>query len=70
MRRCSSSGRACPARGRKLRNPYAHFTAAWPPGQAPTRNEQLELADRALSALGLEDHLAVVVAHNDTDHAH
>ena len=31
---------------------------------------QLELADRALSALGLEDHLAVVVAHNDTDHAH
>ena len=58
------------ARGRKLRNPYAHFTAAWPPGQAPTRSEQLELADRALSALGLEDHLAVVVAHNDTDHAH
>ena len=31
------------ARGRKLRNPYAHFTAAWPPGQAPTRDEQLEL---------------------------
>ena len=58
------------ARGRKLRNPYAHFTAAWPPGQAPTRDEQLELADRALSALGLEDHLAVLVAHNDTDHAH
>ena len=57
-------------RGRKLRNPYAHFTAAWPPGQAPTRGEQLELADRALSALGLEDHLAVVIAHNDTDHAH
>ena len=58
------------ARGRKLRNPYAHFTAAWPPGQTPTRDEQLELADRALSALGLEDHLAVVIAHNDTDHAH
>ena len=58
------------ARGRKLRNPYAHFTAAWPPGQAPTRDEQLELADRALSALGLEDHIAVVIAHNDTDHAH
>ena len=58
------------ARGRKLRNPYAHFTAAWPPGQTPTRDEQLELADRALSALGLEDHLAVLVAHNDTDHAH
>ena len=58
------------ARGRKLRNPYAHFTAAWPPGQTPTRDEQLELADRALSALGLEDHLAILVAHNDTDHAH
>ena len=58
------------ARGRKLRNPYAHFTAAWPPGQAPTRGEQLELADRALSALGLEDHLAVVIAHNDANHAH
>ena len=58
------------ARGRKLRNQYAHFTAAWPPGQAPTRDEQLELADRTLSALGLEDHLAVVIAHNDTNHAH
>ena len=58
------------ARGRKLRNPYAHFTAAWPPGQAPTRDEQLALGDRALSALGLEDHLAVLVAHNETDHAH
>ena len=23
------------ARGRKLRNPYAHFTAAWPLGQTP-----------------------------------
>ena len=40
------------------------------PGQAPTHDEQIELADRALSALALEDHLAVVVAHNDTDHAH
>ncbi len=28
------------------------------------------LAERALGALGLEDHLAVVIAHNDTDHAH
>ncbi len=70
MRRCSKERAGVSARGRKLRNPYTHFTAAWPPGQAPTRDEQLELADRALSALGLEDHLAVVVAHNDTDHAH
>ena len=40
------------------------------PGQAPTRDEQLDLPDRSLSVLALEDHLAVVVAHNDTDHAH
>lgn len=68
MRRCSKSGRVRPRRN--LRNPYAHSTAAWPPGQAPTRSEQLELADRALSAVGPRRPLAVVVAHNDTDHAH
>ena len=32
------------------------------PGQAPTGDEQIELADRALSALAFEDHLAVLVA--------
>ena len=70
MRRCSNSGRACPPAGGSCATRYAHFTAAWPPGQAPTRDEQLELADRTLSALGLKDHLAVVIAHNDTNHAH
>ena len=29
-----------------------------------------EFADHARSALGLEGHLALVIAHNDTDHAH
>ncbi len=70
MRRSSKSGRACPPAAASCATPYAHFTAAWPPGQAPTRDEQLELADRTLSALCLEDHLAVVIAHNDTNHAH
>ena len=57
-------------RGRKLRNPYAHFMTSWPPGEIPSREEMLEVAARQLKALECTDRLAIALAHTDTEHAH
>ena len=57
-------------RGRKLRNPYAHFMTSWPPSETPSREEMLEVANRQLEVLGCTDRLAVVMAHTDTEHDH
>ena len=57
-------------RGRKLRNPYAHFMTSWPPGETPSREEMLEAAGGQLDALGCADRVVIVVAHTDTEHHH
>lgn len=57
-------------RGRRLRDPYAHFMTSWPPGEVVSREHMLEVADRQLHALGCSDRLAIAIAHTDTDHAH
>ena len=57
-------------RGRKLRNPYAHFMTSWPPGETPSREEMLEAAGGQLEALECADRLVIVVAHTDTEHHH
>ena len=57
-------------RGRKLQNPYAHFVTSWQSGEAVSREQMLDVTNRQLKALGCADHLAVVIAHKDTDHPH
>ena len=57
-------------RGRKLQNPYAHFVTSWQPGETVSREQMLDVTNRQLEALGCSDHLAVVIAHKDTDHPH
>ncbi|MCP9237907.1 relaxase/mobilization nuclease domain-containing protein [Lewinella sp. JB7] len=63
-----SGGARC---GRKatLGSVYS-FSLAWHPDQTPEREEMEKASFSALEYLGLKDHQAVFVAHNDTDHAH
>lgn len=46
------------------------YSLSWPPEQEPTQAQMEEAAQETLQALGLEDHQALLIAHNDTDHDH
>jgi len=50
-------------------NVYA-YSLAWAPDQAPTREQMEQAAYETLEELGLHHHEAIMVAHDDTDHAH
>ncbi len=57
--------------GRKSSNkPVYSFSIAWQPEQNPDPDHMKELAFDALEVLGLKDHEAVMVAHQDTAHPH
>ena len=59
--------------GRAGRKSAAHvqtLSLSWSPEERVGREEMERAADEALSRLGLEDHQAVVLAHNDTAHQH
>lgn len=56
--------------GRKLEKPVFAFSLAWHPEQSPTREHMLETARKAIGALGLSDHEAVIVAHRDEPQKH
>ena len=58
------------ATGRKLEKPVHTFVLSWAPGEEPDHEHMIETARSALGALGLADHEAVFVGHNDTDQAH
>ncbi|WP_226562507.1 relaxase/mobilization nuclease domain-containing protein [Salipiger thiooxidans] len=58
------------ATGRKLEKPVHTFMLSWAPGEDPDHEHMIETARSAVSALGLADHEAVFVGHDDTDHAH
>lgn len=60
-----------PLTGRKGNGkPVYSFSLAWQPEQEPQKEHMLELAFDALELLGLKEHEAVFVAHNDTAHPH
>ncbi len=50
-------------------NVYA-YSLAWAIGENPKQAEQEQCALETLKALGLKDHQALIVAHDDTDHKH
>ena len=54
----------------RVEKPVFHVSIGWPPEEKPTRAEIEETADRVLKDLGLQEHQALLVAHNDTDHTH
>lgn len=60
-----------PMTGRKgLNQPVYTFSLAWSPEQNPEDNHMRDKVLDALELLGLKDHEAVFVAHNETAHPH
>ncbi len=47
-----------------------HLSLSWHPDEKPTRAEMEAAAHSALAKLGMANARAIIVAHNDTDHAH
>jgi Relaxase/Mobilisation nuclease domain len=58
------------ATGRKLTSPVLAYSLSWHPDERPDRPEQMKAARDTLKAMGLENHQALVVCHNDEPHAH
>ncbi len=58
------------SRSRKCEKDCLHASLSWEKGQEPTAAEMTEAAKSFLKSLGMENALAVFVAHNDTDHRH
>ena len=50
--------------------PVYSYSLSWAPGEAPDKAHMLEQAMATLALLGLEEHEAVMVAHNDRPHVH
>lgn len=50
--------------------PVYAFSLAWHPEENPDRKDMIAAGQGALKTLGMEEHMAVFIAHNDTDHAH
>ena len=54
----------------RCKKPVYHLSLSWHPEDEPTHAEMRAAAARVLRRLELQEHQALVVGHNDTDHAH
>ncbi len=54
----------------RVQKPVYHFGASLAPGEHLTQEQWEAVAERMLTALGLEDHQAVLALHHDRDHEH
>lgn len=51
-------------------DPVFHYSLNWHPEEEPTREEMIAAGRETLKRLGLAEHEAVLVAHQDKDHRH
>ncbi len=58
------------ATGRKLVHSVYCYSLSWAPDETPTQEEMLDAAHETIEALGLDQHEALLVAHNDEPHPH
>jgi hypothetical protein len=56
--------------GRPCEEPVMTISLSWHPSEKPDRAEIERAADSYLRHMGLDEHQAVYLAHNDTEHAH
>ena len=54
----------------RCKKPVFHLTLSWHPGDHPTQSAMELACQRVLKRLGLQEHQAYLVAHNDKPHAH
>ena len=62
--------RATARMSRRVVDPVFHFSVSWPVDEKLEPDAMESIADRTLDDLGLSDHQAVIVCHNDTQHPH
>ena len=74
LEKAIKEGRTKPDRrtncGRDNKAPVLHMSLSWHPDEAPSADHMRETAVSALKALGLQEHQALIVAHNDELHPH
>lgn len=58
------------ARGRKNTAPVLHYTLSWHADDAPSREQMMAAGFASLRQLGLEEHEALIVGHDDKKHPH
>lgn len=58
------------AGGRSSENAVKHVSLNWSPEEAPTREQMIEAAEGFLLHMKWQDHQALLVAHEDKEHAH
>ena len=56
--------------GRKLTQTVYTYSLSWAPDETPSAQEMLDAARETMHALGIQDHEALLVAHNDEPHPH
>lgn len=56
--------------GRDNKAPVLHMSLSWHPDETPSADHMRETAVAALKALGLQEHQALIVAHNDEPQPH
>ena len=61
---------ASAARNARVAKPVYHLAISFDPGDRVDRAAMEHVADRILGALGLADHQALIVAHQDREHPH
>jgi len=62
--------RATASLSKRVQDPVFHYSISWPEHEQLPQEDMLKIADRTLADLNLEEHQAIIVAHNDTDHPH
>jgi len=62
--------RATAGKSRRCKSPVYHFVISWTPNETPTEALKRRIVADTCADLGLADHQRIVVAHDDTRHAH
>lgn len=57
-------------RGRDNKAPVLHYTLSWHADDNPDPDHMRAMAFASLEALGLSEHQAIIVGHNDKEHCH
>lgn len=54
----------------RCKKPVYHMSISWPEGEKVSPELMQQVAERTIADMGLAEHQAMIVAHNDTDHQH
>ena len=62
--------KATAAQSKRVQKPVYHLIISWDEKDAPEPEQMADVMDKSLDRLGLSEHQALYVAHNDTGHKH